>query len=86
MAGFDLDAVKERIAIRFGREHQVTRGCAACADAMLEVFGATKYAELFDLSDRTRRLDAAGKKFEQLWPAFIDAATAYAGVELDTRT
>jgi hypothetical protein len=52
---------------------------------MLEVFGSTQYPELFELSDRAERLQKAGKEFEALWPEFIDAATTYAGVDLETR-
>jgi hypothetical protein len=84
-AGVVLDELKERIAIRFGREHEVTKTFAACADAMLEVFGATQFADLFELSDLVERMNAAGEKFERLQPDFVDAATAHAGVELVAR-
>ncbi len=85
LAGLALDQLKERIAIRFGLRHEVTTTFAACANEMVQVFGATKFVELFGLSDRNRRLVGAGERFEALWPAFIDAATAYAGVDLMPR-
>jgi hypothetical protein len=85
VAGHRLDEIEQRIGIRFGRGHIVTISFGACAEAMLNVFGATQYPELFDLADRTDRLRTAGREFEALWPAFIDAATAYAGVDLEQR-
>lgn len=84
-AGLGLDELKLRVALRFGREHEVTRTWEACADALLEVFGATQFPELFELSDRSARLRVAGEAFEQRQPAFIDAATAHAGVDLAAR-
>jgi hypothetical protein len=85
VAGLTLDEIEERIAIRFGRGHIVTISFGACAEAMLDVFGATQYPELFELADRAERLRKAGREFEALWPAFVDATTAYAGVDLEVR-
>jgi hypothetical protein len=82
LAGLALDQSKQQIAFRFGRRHPLTTAFERCADTMAQLFGATQFSELFELSDRNRRLTAAGEQFEALWPAFIDAATAYAGVEL----
>jgi hypothetical protein len=85
LAGLALDEIKQRLAIRFGRKHVVTTTCADCADAMLDVFGATQFAGLFTLPERAKRLEAAGRDFEARWPRFIDAATSCAGVELPAR-
>jgi hypothetical protein len=85
VAGLALDEIKERLAIRFGREQIVTTTFADCADAIVGVFGATQFAELSTLPERANRLEAAGRDFEARWPSFIDAATACAGVELPAR-
>src|SRR5947207_15418744 len=53
-AGSALDELRQRIAIRFGREHVVTTTYGACAEAVLEVFGATQLAGLSDVSKRQR--------------------------------
>lgn len=77
-AGKRLDELQQRLAIRFGREHEVSRGYARCSDALLRLVAATIFEEDID----QQRVDAAHRMFMQARGMFTDAATAYAGVEL----
>lgn len=79
--GKRLDELQQRLAIRFGREHEVARSFARCSDALLRMFGATIFADDIDRES----VDAAHRHFMRSRAEFTDAATAYAGVELVPR-
>jgi hypothetical protein len=81
-AGRTLDEVKQRLAIRFGSEHEVTTDMAACVEVSLEVFGATLHWDLEDRDHARRQARRAMETFEPMWRRFIGAATRYAGVIL----
>jgi hypothetical protein len=80
-----VDQLNERIAIRFGVSHIVTTTYEACAMEMDKIYPATQFPGTIGLSQRNRIFGGARDRFEALWPAFMDAATAYAGVELQAR-
>lgn len=77
-AGKRLDELQQRLAIRFGREHEVSRGYARCSDALLRLHSATIVEEDID----QQSAEAAHRMFVQARATFTDAATAYAGLEL----
>ena len=74
-----LDVLRSRIAIRFGRKHELTSTFEECIEAMLELFAATRDKDSID----PQRVVLANDDFERWTTAFVDAATARAGIELD---
>ena len=81
-AGRNLDVVRQRLAIRFGTDHEVTAAMAKCVDLTLHAFGATLHWDLKDHDYAREQAKRAMNEFEPAWTAFIDAATRRAGVDL----
>jgi hypothetical protein len=78
-AGKRLDELQPRLAVRFGREHEVATSFARCSDALLRLFAATVFEDDIDREN----VKIAHESFSRYRAAFVDAATARAGVELD---
>jgi hypothetical protein len=76
-----LETLRSRIAIRFGREHELTSTYEECIEATLELFAATSGVDSID----PQHVVLASDDFERWSAAFVDAATARAGVELNAR-
>ena len=76
-----LDELRSWVAIRFGRAHELTSTFDECTEAALELFAATRDKDSID----PQRVVLANDDFERWTAAFVDAATARAGVELDAR-
>jgi hypothetical protein len=85
-AGRTLDEVEQRLAIRFGSDHEVTRAMAACVELSLHVFGARLHWDLDDRDHARQQARRAMEEFEPAWRTFISAATRHAGVVLPDRT
>jgi hypothetical protein len=81
-AGRELEEIKQRIAIRFGPDHEVTHNIDACADVSLEVFGATTHWKLGDHQYAIDQAKGARDEFEVASRAFVTATVRYAGVDL----
>jgi CRISPR/Cas system CSM-associated protein Csm2 small subunit len=76
-----VEEVGQRIAIRFGREHPVTKAFNECVDGMPDALDAVDRED----EDNRHRVGEAGQKLRQALPVFIEAATSYAGVDLSPR-
>jgi hypothetical protein len=85
-AGRTLDEVKQRLAIRFGSDHEVTTEMAACVELSLQVFGAKLHWDLDDRNHARQQARRAMEEFEPAWRKFISAATRHAGIVLPDRT
>lgn len=84
-AGRKLDEVKQRLAIRFGSDHEVTADMTTCVELSLRVFGATLDWSLKDYDHARNKAKRAMTDFEPAWRKFISAATRHAGVDLPAR-
>jgi hypothetical protein len=84
-AGRTLDEVKQRLAIRFGSDHEGTTDMAACVELSLQVFGARLHWDLDDRDHAKQQARRAMEEFEPAWRKFIGAATRRAGVVLPDR-
>lgn len=81
-AGRTLDEVNQRLAIRFGSDHEVTAEMTTCVGLSLQVFGATLDWSLKDYDFARDKAKRAMTDFEPAWRRFISAATRHAGVDL----
>jgi hypothetical protein len=85
-----VEEVGQRVAIRFGREHPVTKAFDECVDGMPDALDALdrvneRGRQGVSEADRQRILEA-GQKLKVALPVFIEKAKSYAGVELPPTT
>jgi hypothetical protein len=95
--GRDLDALRERLQVRFGDEHPVVAAFCEAGEALLDVYRAAGLVRLEDppdgspaaahavrqFYDRTRRrLTTQRERFHRAREDFIEAAEAVAGARL----
>lgn len=82
-SGKTLDEPDARLAIHFGRGHQVRVTFHECVEAVLNLsmIARNRQPEHNAMALAKDQFESTGTKFEtQLWPAFTDAAVAYAGL------
>jgi hypothetical protein len=82
LAGRKLDEVKQRLAIRFGSDHEVTTTFATCVELSLGVFAAKTHWRLEDHTYASETAKRAMYEFETARRTFTTAATRHAGVVL----
>jgi hypothetical protein len=97
VAGQDLDVLTERLAVRFGRDHEIVVAFTAASEATLEVFRSVDRLKLapakdgderaqryrFDLGNTARdEVTAHRATFDSCREEFMDAAQRAAGAQL----